>query len=206
MTARRTNVPQTEAPLLPGHDGIQEYDNPIPGWMSWILGLTIVWSGLYLLYFHAGNGESVAAEYQNSLAENIRKQFAEIGNLKADEPTILAYMGKPDWVAFGRSIFQSNCQSCHGPTGLGAVGTNLCDDHYKNVNTLPDIAKIVAGGANGNAMPAWAGRLHPNEIVLVSSYVATLRGSGSGGKAPEGKVIPPWPAVPVAPKTPAEAK
>jgi cytochrome c oxidase cbb3-type subunit 3 len=195
-------VPKTEAKLLPGHDGIQEYDNPIPSWMSWILGLTIVWSVIYVFYYGLDYGQSNLAEYQASVAENVRLQFAEIGMLKPDEPTMLNYMGKPDWMAFGRSVYQSNCQSCHGPTGLGVVGTNLCDDSYKNVEKLVDIPKIVGGGAAGGQMPAWGSRLHPNEVVLVSAYVATLRGSASGGKAPEGKVIPPWPPIPVASEGP----
>jgi len=195
-------VPKTEAKLLPGHDGIQEYDNPIPSWMSLILTLTIVWSVLYVFYYGLGYGDSNAVEYQNAMAENIRVQFKEIGTLKPDEPTLLAYMGKPDWMAFGRTVYQSNCQSCHGPTGQGLVGPNLCDDHYKNVNKLDDIPKVVGGGAAGGQMPAWGARLHPNEVVLVSAYVAALRGSSAGGKAAEGKVIPPWPAIPAAPEAP----
>jgi cytochrome c oxidase cbb3-type subunit 3 len=195
-------VPKTEAKLLPGHDGIQEYDNPIPGWMSWILGVTIVWGVLYCFYYGLGYGPSNLAEYQAAVADNVRLQFAEIGLLKPDEPTMLAYMGKPDWMAFGRSVYQSNCQSCHGPTGLGGVGTNLCDDHWKNVVKFEDIPKVVGGGAAGGQMPAWGARLHPNEVVLVSAYVATLRGSASGGKAAEGKVIPAWPAVPAAAEAP----
>jgi cytochrome c oxidase cbb3-type subunit 3 len=187
---------QPEVKLLPGHDGIHEYDNPIPSWMSWILGFTIAWSVWYCITYGLGYGQSVEAEYQAAMAENVRLQFKEIGDLKPDQATMLVYMGKPDWMAFGRSVYQSNCQSCHGPTGQGVVGPNLCDDHYKGVDKLEDVIKIVGGGAAGNQMPAWGGRLHPNEVVLVSAYVATLRGSASGGKAPEGKIIPPWPAIP----------
>lgn len=198
-------MPKSEAKLLPGHDGIQEYDNPIPGWMSAILWITVIWGFYYLGYYGFGYGDSNLAEYQNELAANVRMQFKEIGMLKPDEATMLTYMGKPDWMAFGRTVYQTNCQSCHGPTGLGVVGPNLCDESYKNVEKLADIPKVVGGGAAGGQMPAWGSRMHPNEVVLVSAYVATLRGSASGGKAAEGKVIPPWPPVPIA-EAPKEAK
>jgi cytochrome c oxidase cbb3-type subunit 3 len=194
-------MPKTDAPLLPGHDGIQEYDNPIPAWMSWILGLTIVWGGFYILYYVLGDGPSAISDYDASVAENARLQFAEMGVLKSDEPTMLRCMSDPELIAFGKSVFRAQCQSCHGPTGLGLVGPNLCDDAWKNVKRLDDIPKVVAQGAANGAMPAWAARLHPNEVVLVAAYVASLRGSGSGGKQPEGEVIPPWPPVPVRQET-----
>jgi cytochrome c oxidase cbb3-type subunit 3 len=185
--------------LLPGHDGIHEYDNPIPAWMSSILGLTIAFGVVYMLYQHAGDGPTLQQDYDAALAENVRIQFAEIGTLKPDEPTILDYMGKPDWLAFGKTVYLTHCQSCHGPAALGNVGPNLCDDSWKHVEKLADIAKVVANGAAGAAMPAWGNRLHANEIVLVSAYVAALRGSGGGaGKAADGKPIPPWPAPPTA--------
>ena len=48
-------------------------------------------------------------------------------------------------------------------------------------------------------MPAWQNRLHPNEIVMVSAYVASLRGQNKDGpRGEEGSVIDPWPAAPPA--------
>jgi len=199
-------VPNPEVRLLEPHDGIQEYDNPIPAWMSWTLGLIIAWGVCYLLFYLVGDGPTAKADYEAAVAENIKLQFQEIGTLKPDEPTMLTYMGKPDWMAFGKSLYQTNCQSCHGPTGLGVVGPNLCDDAYKNVEKLADVARVVTQGAAGAAMPAWGARLHPNEVVLVSAYAASLRGSATGGKAPEGKIIPAWPPVPKSEPPKPEAK
>jgi cytochrome c oxidase cbb3-type subunit 3 len=49
-------------------------------------------------------------------------------------------------------------------------------------------------------MPAWKTRLHPNEIVLVAAYVASLRGKNlPGPRGPEGEKIPPWPVLPAKP-------
>lgn len=184
---------------LTGHeyDGIQEYDNPLPGWWKWLFVGTIVWSVPYFAYYHFGApGRSVEAQYEVAAAENMRKQFAEIGELRPDAPTIVKFANDERWVAFGQSIYKSHCVACHGPEGAGVVGPNLTDEHYKNVRNVEDILKVINVGAGAGAMPAWQARLEENERILVSSYVASLRGkNAAGGKAPEGQLIPPWPTV-----------
>ena len=51
----------------------------------------------------------------------------------------------------------------------------------------------VAGTTYNGAMPAWKTRMHPNEVVLVAAYVATLRGKNLPGPRPaEGAAISPW--------------
>lgn len=195
------DAPQEQpADQLTGHeyDGIREYDNPIPGWWSWIFIGSIVFAVFYYAAHHMGTaGTSVAQAYVNQVNTNLLLQFEDIGTLNTDEATILEYMHKPDWVAFGKQTFAGNCVSCHGKNGEGLVGPNLTDDSYKNVKTLGDIGTVLQNGAANGAMPAWANRLHPNEIVMVSAYVASLRGQNlSGPRAAEGDVIPPWPDAP----------
>jgi cytochrome c oxidase cbb3-type subunit 3 len=57
-------------------------------------------------------------------------------------------------------------------------------------------------------MPAWKNRLHPNEVVMVSAYVANMRGQNlTGPRGAEGSAIPAWPKAPAAAplaETPAE--
>ncbi|RMF43283.1 MAG: cytochrome C oxidase Cbb3 [Planctomycetota bacterium] len=185
--------------VLSGHsyDGIEEYDNPLPGWWKWTFVATIVFSVFYWMYYHSGApGRSIYDKYDKELAEVTRLQFKEIGELKPDEATILKYMQNESWLKVGQVVFKTHCVSCHGRDGEGKVGPNLTDDAYKHVRNLEDIARVVRDGANAGAMPAWGNRLHINEIVLVSAYVASLRGKNvSGGKAPEGNPIPPWPTA-----------
>lgn len=182
--------------LLRAHsyDGIQEYDNPLPGWWTNLFIGSILFSAVYMFYYHAGvPGRRVYDDYDAAVAENIRLQFAEIGELTPDAATITKYMNNKEWIKVGESVYKGNCVSCHGGDGQGLVGPNLCDDFYKNVTKIEDLAKVVAEGAAGNAMPAWRTRLHPNEIVLVASYVATMRGTNPGNpKPPYGQKIPPW--------------
>ncbi|MEM6468117.1 MAG: cbb3-type cytochrome c oxidase N-terminal domain-containing protein [Planctomycetota bacterium] len=180
------------------YDGIEEYDNPLPGWWKWLFIVTIVFSPFYWVFYHNGSeGRTLQSMYSSALAANTRLQFAEIGDLKMDEATIAKFMEKDSWVKVGQSVFRANCVSCHGKAGEGKVGPNLTDDVYKNVASLSDIAKVVNNGAGNGAMPKWSNRLHMNEIVLVSAYVANLRNTNvEGGRTAEGRKIDPWPAAP----------
>jgi cytochrome c oxidase cbb3-type subunit III len=188
--------PRNEPSLGHSYDGIQEYDNPLPGWWKWLFWLSIVFSPLYLMYYHAGAvGRSIDEQYQASASENTRKQYAEIGDLASDQPTMIKYLKEPKWVGVGQSIFKANCVSCHAADGGGNVGPNLCDENFKHIKALPDILKVIDQGVAGGAMPAWGKRFpHKNDLILVSIYVASLRGSKPAtAKAPDGSPIPAWP-------------
>lgn len=198
---------------LTGHsyDGIQEFDNPLPGWWQMIFVGSILFSVLYWLYYHNGSVDrSIHNAYDIGVAENLELQFAEMGELQPDAQTILANAEMPDRLAGGKNVYDTHCVSCHGKNAQGKVGPNLTDNLWKHVKKVEDIARVVANGANGKAMPAWKTRLHPNHIVLVSAYIASLRGSspdGSGTTIAGEVEIPPWTAAdePVAePEKPAD--
>jgi cytochrome c oxidase cbb3-type subunit 3 len=112
-----------------------------------------------------------------------------------------------DRLALGERLFAAHCVSCHAADGSGMVGPNLTDDLYRNVKVVADLHKVIAQGAGNGAMPAWSNRLHPNEIVLLSSYVARLRGKNIPSRfppiLPPGEPIAPWPAAPPPPPPPA---
>lgn len=182
------------------YDGIQEFDNPLPGWWKWMFIGSIVFSVFYAMYFHIGApGRSISEVYDADLSANMRLQFKEIGELKPNADTIVAYIAKPNWLKVGQTVYKANCITCHGRDGEGKVGPNLADEYYKNVTKIEDIARVISKGAGNGAMPAWGNRIHLNEIVLVSAYVATLRGKKPPGEAkgPEGNEIAPWPKPPV---------
>ncbi len=183
--------------LLSDHsyDGIQEYDNPLPGWWRFLFWASILFAPVYFFYFHNGmKGRSIHDQYNKHMASVFELRFSEIGELKADRETILKYMNdEPKWLAVGKVVYQTNCVSCHGTKGEGSIGPNLTDDHWKNVRKIEDIAKVIEDGAAKGSMPAWKNRLsHPNQIVLTAAYVASMRKEPVGGKAPEGEKIPAW--------------
>lgn len=182
--------------LLTDHsyDGIQEFDNPLPGWWKFVFWLTILFAPLYWAYFEGGaSGRSIHDQYDRQADAVFTMKFKEIGTLQADRETILEYMEKPDWLTVGKVVYKTNCASCHGPEGGGNVGPNLSDDYWKHVKNVEDIANVIEEGAANGAMPAWKNRLsHPNQIVLTASYIASLRKNPVDGKAAEGNKIPDW--------------
>jgi cytochrome c oxidase cbb3-type subunit 3 len=197
QATERTTMPQDQL-LDHEYDGIQEYDNPCPGWWHAIFWLTVVFSAAYFLFFHVGyNGWTVAEAWQTAAAEDQKKLFGTMGDLHNNPATILTYMDDTKWMNYAKNVFLANCQSCHGPDGGGVVGPNLTDDYYKNVNKITDIAEVVKNGAAGGSMPAWKTRLHPNEVILMAAYVARLRGKPVNGQCrpPEGKPIERWPTL-----------
>lgn len=177
------------------YDGIREYDNPTPGWWHAVFVTTIIFSVFYFLFFQfsplAWTPQDVL---QKTEVANLKKQFAELGTLAQDEPTLQRMMSEPKWMSVGESIFRGSCASCHGDKGQGIVGPNMTDDHYKNIKRLGDILNVVNNGAAGGAMPAQKLALHPNEVVLVSAYVAHIRGRFIPGRDPEGERAPAWSA------------
>lgn len=200
MNSQLTSPIESEAApeeILTDHsyDGIQEYDNPLPGWWKFLFWLFIFFAPLYYIYFHLGvEGRTVHDQYDRHMAQIFELRFKEIGILEPDRETITKYMNDAEWRKVGQVVFKTNCVSCHGPDGQGGIGPNLTDDHWKNVRNVEDIAKVISDGAANGSMPAWKNRLsHPNQIVLVSAYVASMRENPlSGPKPPEGNVIPPW--------------
>lgn len=182
------------------YDGIQEYDNPTPRWWDLLFVGSVIFAPIYCIWFHAPQmGRTHAARLETALADNMRLQFGEIGELTGDEETILKYMNEPQWLKVGEATFATHCVSCHGRQGEGISGPNLTDDNYIHVKQIADIAKIINDGAKAGAMPAWGNRLHPNEVVLAASYVASLRGQNlSSGWKVRSDPIPPWPAAPAA--------
>ncbi|MEP3482104.1 MAG: cbb3-type cytochrome c oxidase N-terminal domain-containing protein [Fuerstiella sp.] len=190
------NQSENEVSLGHSYDGIQEYDNPMPGWWKFVFLISALYAIPYMAYYHNGSADrTIHSDYSNAVAANMRLQFDEIGELAAEQATVMKYIDDDKWLAVGKSVFTTHCASCHGAAGQGKVGFNLTDDYWKHVKHAGDIAKVVIEGANNKSMPAWKSRLHPNEIVLVSSYVASLRGSNPSGAAepkPGEKIIPSW--------------
>lgn len=176
------------------YDGIEEYDNPLPGWWTFIFVGSIAFSVVYVLYYHSNVPDRTIYDgYDRAVAANMRLQFGDMGILTIDRETIEKYMHDEKWLKFGKVVFKTNCVSCHGVNAQGVVGPNLTDNYWKHVKKLEDIGFVIRNGAAGKAMPSWKNRLHPNELVLVAAYVASLRGTNAPGKGPEGREIPPWP-------------
>jgi cytochrome c oxidase cbb3-type subunit III len=193
MNANSEN--ESKVPVGHVYDGIQEYDNPLPGWWTNLFWGTCIFSVFYLVYYHMGaEGRSVHDDFDQHMAAVMVQRFSKIGDLEGDRATILKYMKDPEWLPVGRNVFRTNCVSCHGDQGQGLIGPNLTDDNWKTVKKVEDLYTVISDGAANGAMPAWKRRLtHKNQIVLAAAYIASLRETSPvGGKAPEGDPIPAW--------------
>lgn len=189
-----SDLTEDEAHSSHSYDGIQEYDNPTPGWWNWLFFATTIFAPIYILWFHSPVEErNLAAQYGKAFAANLTLQFGEIGELEPTRETLLEYIDDEKWLAVGTATFATHCASCHGREAEGVSAPNLTDEYYLHVKQIEDIARVVTNGARNGAMPAWGNRLHPNEVVLVSAYVASLRGKNiDSTRKPEGDTIEPW--------------
>lgn len=178
------------------YDGIQEYDNPTPGWWTWLFIATIAFSAIYTPIMILSMGYlGPEGFYERAYTEALRKQYGEIGDPTPTAEKVLALAGDEKWVKVGASLYLANCASCHGSDGSGVSAPNLTDDRYLYVKKPEDIADVISRGRKNGAMPAWENRLQPVEVTLLSAYVASLRGKNlpsAGNRPPEGDVAPQW--------------
>jgi len=186
-----------DAPNLTGHeyDGIEEYDNPMPGWWSWIFAVTVAFSAVYFLFATlAGDQVGPVAAYEQEVTADQERQFAAMGEIKSDPASLIKMSADEKMLRVGKAMFTSNCAACHGLNAGGLTGPNLTDESYLHVRRIEDFLDVIGKGRNNGAMPAWENRLRPREITLLAAYAASLRGTNQAGRGPEGQAIAPWSA------------
>ena len=136
--------------------------------------------------------QSQAKVDQYGLTSQQSMDIKKLGDLKGDEQTILFYMNDAPMMEAMRGIFMSQCATCHGANGAGATCPNLTDNHYLIIKNVEGIFKNIKWGSIAKGMPPWNGILTETEMVLLTAYVAKLRGTSTEGKIPEGVIIEPW--------------
>ena len=179
------------------YDGIQEYDNPIPGWWHLIFLGSVVFSICYVVVVHMTPIiPSREERHANAVLAAEEAQFGPLKEMALGQDKILAVMGNDKWLAAGESIFKGTCAVCHGADGAGieSLGLNLTDEKYVNVDSLMGIYNIIKDGSPNNKMPPQS-QFNENEIAMVSGYVALLRGQNLPGPESQsiGEEIPPFP-------------
>jgi cytochrome c oxidase cbb3-type subunit 3 len=176
-------------PLLLDHDydGIQELDNNLPRWWVWLFYITIVFSAVYLIYFHVLHAGSLpAAEYDNEMKLGEQLKNGAMGRFEATIPTLTP---STDAAVLdrGRQTYAKFCAPCHRADGGGLVGPNLTDDYWIHGSAFTDNVKVIWDGVPAKGMITWKAVLKPDEIYSVASYIYTLRGAKltTPGKPPE---------------------
>ncbi len=160
------------------YDGIQEYDNPLPRWWLALFWATIIFTPLYILYFHFGGGMLAIERYDQEMIAFYDKQAEQLLALgEISENTLVDLMADDSMMNGGKKIFQAKCATCHGMFGEGGIGPNLTDDYWLHGAQLMDVYATVRDGVTAKGMLAWERQLRPAELMAVSSYVGTMLGT-----------------------------
>lgn len=178
--------PRQDHLLDHSYDGIQEYDNPLPRWWVWIFYASIAFSVVYALDTTGRvKGPGRVREYEAQLADAEKRWPKPSGVADAVSLTGLAL--RPEAISSGRAVFETTCGSCHRPDGGGLIGPNLTDEYSLHGTSLADLHRTIAEGVPEKGMPAWGKMLKPEQIDVVTVYVASLRGTNPPDpKPPQG--------------------
>lgn len=179
--------------IIEGHeyDGIQEFDNPLPGWwLATFLG-TIIFAFIYWIHYSFQPGTSINDEFEAAWkqVQSVQAQ-AQASAPAFDEQKLLAAIEDPARNQQGSAIYASKCAACHGNKGEGLVGPNLTDMFWiHGTGKTTDLAQVIAKGVLDKGMPAWQTMMPADELLNVIVYVAKFKGQNVPGKPPQGNQI-----------------
>ena len=191
-------IVQGKATFTPGKtmghvwDGnLEEYNNPMPKWWSWLFVITVVFAFVYLaLYPGLGNFKGMLG-------------WTSVGQLKVEEakadltvkPMYDKYKGMDFKVLAGdkqametgKRLYLTYCMQCHGADARGAKGfPNLTDSDWLYGGDAEQLVQTISGGRMG-VMPPHA-QLGADTVKDLANYVRSLSGLPNDGvRAAKGK-------------------
>jgi cytochrome c oxidase cbb3-type subunit 3 len=179
------------------YDGIKELDNKLPPWWVWMFNLSIIFGVIYFAYYEVFSTSDLPisiVEYNDEMKkaeEDLAAYKAKFGS-GVDENTAVL-VTDPGRLANGKSIFQTNCVSCHMADGGGGIGPNLTDDYWIHGGDIKSLFTTIKYGVITKGMIPWKDQLKPEEIEDVASYIlATFPGTTpENPKAPQGDLYTP---------------
>ncbi len=164
------------------HDGIEEYDNPLPQWWLILFWGTIVFGIGYLIAFPGmGNfpgvlGWTSVGQYEEEMAA-AEARYAPLYAQYSDTPVEQLYQND-EAMKMAQRIFGNNCSQCHGSDARGAFGfPNLVDDDWNWGGTPDAIRTTIVNGRNGIMTP-WGPILSNDQVDQVVAYVQQISGQG----------------------------
>jgi cytochrome c oxidase cbb3-type subunit 3 len=99
--------------------------------------------------------------------------FPANGALQPIDPRALPYYGNAEAVVTGMKLYnQYNCVGCHA-NGGGAIGPPLMDDAWVYGGRIDQIYNSIYQG-RPNGMPAWGGRIQPDQMWKIAAYVRSM--------------------------------
>jgi cytochrome c oxidase cbb3-type subunit 3 len=178
LLAIRKRTPMDEKTTGHEFDGIEEWDNPLPGWWFAMFVITIVWGIGYLVaYPGMGNfpgllGWTSVEQHEQEVAVAEQKYRAMRDQYLA--MSIEEVAADPKARKMGMRIYGNNCSQCHGLDAAGALGfPNLADADWLWGGN-PDAIKHTIVNGRRAAMPAWEQVLGKDGIDEAVAYVMSL--------------------------------
>lgn len=196
MSTEKNETPTTDRDsdtIIQGHqyDGIQEYDNPMPGWWSALFIITVVFSFFYLIAISAGWINDYEDDLDDSLAElqAIRTNFEQSNPTVSIDSTYLAsIVNDPARIAAGKEVFSGQCAVCHAADGGGVIGPNLTDEYWLHGGSNMDIWEVIRVGVPEKGMAPWESVFTVEERASLVAYIRSLVGTTpANAKEPQGE-------------------
>jgi cytochrome c oxidase cbb3-type subunit 3 len=176
------------------YDGIQEYDNPMPGWWVYLFWGTIAFAVLY--WFNVpgiGTGRGRIANYEEEMARAKARQeelAAKAPRREITDASLIALSRDPARMEAAKTLWTNNCFACHRADGGGQIGPNLTDEYWIHGGRPTDIYRVVNEGVLEKGMPVWGKTLQPDQVEVLSAYVLTLYGTNPPNpKEPQGTKV-----------------
>jgi mono/diheme cytochrome c family protein len=154
--------------------------------MLYILILAVI-IGLGIIYLNSITNFSVEKIVPNSFLKDSSVQEVDLPMVKGtvSPPVDIMKVGKstPELVEKGKTLYSTNCSSCHGTEGKGdgVAGVSLNPkprnfydlNGWKNGTKLLNIYKTLQEGLTGTAMPSFS-TLLPEDRIAVIHYLRTF--------------------------------
>jgi cytochrome c oxidase cbb3-type subunit 3 len=179
-------IVQGKATFTPGKtmghvwdENLEEYNNPMPKWWSWMFVITVVFAFVYLaLYPGLGNFKGMLGWTA------VGQHKAEVEKMDAAvKPLFDKFMGMDlkavaadkQAMEMGKRLYLTYCMQCHGADARGAKGfPNLTDSDWLYGGEPEQIKETIANGRMG-VMPPHA-QLGGDTIKDVANFVRSLSG------------------------------
>ncbi|WP_298398086.1 cytochrome-c oxidase, cbb3-type subunit III [uncultured Azonexus sp.] len=179
-------IVQGKATFTPGKtmghvwdETLEEYNNPMPKWWSWMFVITVVFALVYLaLYPGLGNfkgmlGWTSAGQH----AAEVAKMDAQVKPLydKYMAMDLKAVAADKQAMEMGKRLYLTYCMQCHGADARGSKGfPNLTDADWQWGGEAEQIVETIANGRMGVMPPHSA--LGGETIKDLANYVRSLSG------------------------------
>jgi cytochrome c oxidase cbb3-type subunit 3 len=158
---------------------LEEYNNPMPKWWSWLFVITVIFALVYLaLYPGLGSFKGVlgwtsVGQYNTErerMDATVQPMYAKYQGMD-----VKALAADKQAMETGKRLYLTYCMQCHGADGRGAKGfPNLTDSDWLYGGEPEQIKQTIAEGRMG-VMPPHA-QLGAETIKDLANYVRSLSG------------------------------